>query len=311
MNRRIKNPTSSGKSLKKRNISPKKLLRTVLQIGISVIALYIVLTKTDTEKLLEVISSANPWYLVLAFVTFNISKILNAIRLNRFFRAIGLELTHLYNLQLYYVGMFYNMFLPGGIGGDGYKIYILKKNHSMKMINVFNAVFWDRIAGIFALLFLTLILLLPSTFASMHSQYIPAAWGVLAATYPLSWGLTRLFYRKFSGIFTITAIESVLIQAAQTVSALFILMALSLPSHHIDYLAIFLVSTVATVLPITVGGAGAREITFFYALNYLNLDPNTGVALSLIFFAISAISALLGMLFQSPSLNEKKGDVLS
>ncbi|NEX11976.1 MAG: TIGR00374 family protein [Prosthecochloris sp.] len=284
------------------------MVTTILQLAISVLALYIVLTKTDTAKLIEVIREANPWYLLLAVIVFNISKILNALRLNRFFRAIGLELSTAYNIQLYYVGMFYNMFLPGGIGGDGYKIYILKKNHSMKMVNVFNAVFWDRVAGIFALLFLTLMLMLPSSFASLNPQYVPLAWVVLVITYPVSWGLTRILYKQFKEIFAITAVESILIQAAQAVAAYFILLALSLPAHHIDYLAIFLVSTVATVLPITVGGAGAREITFFYSLNYLQLEPNTGVALSLIFFAISALSALSGMLFQNRSTGSDRGE---
>lgn len=294
--------------MSKNKIHAKKIVTTILQLAISVLALYIVLTKTDTAKLIDVIREANPWYLFLAVIVFNISKILNALRLNRFFRAIGLQLSTAYNIQLYYVGMFYNMFLPGGIGGDGYKIYILKKNHSMKMVNVFNAVFWDRVAGIFALLFLTLMLLLPSSFASLNPQYVPLAWVVLVITYPVSWGLTRILYKQFKEIFAITAVESILIQAAQTVAAYFILLALSLPAHHIDYLAIFLVSTVATVLPITVGGAGAREITFFYSLNYLQLEPNTGVALSLIFFAISALSALSGMLFQNRSTAPERGE---
>ncbi|ACF46690.1 MAG: flippase-like domain-containing protein [Prosthecochloris sp.] len=294
--------------MSKNKIHAKKIVTTILQLAISVLALYIVLTKTDTAKLIEVIREANPWYLLLAVIVFNISKILNALRLNRFFRAIGLELSTAYNIQLYYVGMFYNMFLPGGIGGDGYKIYILKKNHSMKMVNVFNAVFWDRVAGIFALLFLTLMLMLPSSFASLNPQYVPLAWVVLVITYPVSWGLTRILYKQFKEIFAITAVESILIQAAQAVAAYFILLALSLPAHHIDYLAIFLVSTVATVLPITVGGAGAREITFFYSLNYLQLEPNTGVALSLIFFAISALSALSGMLFQNRSTGSDRGE---
>jgi len=284
--------------LAKKSISKKKLARTIFQLAVSVIALYIVLAKTDTEKLLEVIRTANPWYLLVAFLFFNISKVLNALRLNRFFRVIGLNLTERYNLLLYYVGMFYNMFLPGGIGGDGYKIYVLQKQHGVRMLNVFNAVFWDRVAGIFALVFLTAALLPPSTFAVLHGEYLPAVYAVLALSYPLSWLLTRLLYKQFTPIFLVTALESLLIQAAQVVSAWFILLALSLPSNHIDYLAIFLVSTVATVLPITVGGAGAREITFFYSLNYLELEPNTGVALSLIFFAISAVSALIGMLFQ-------------
>lgn len=290
----------------KKNISKKKLVRTIIQVLISCIALYIVLVKTDTEKLLEIISTANPLYLVLAFVVFNISKVLNALRLNRFFRVIGLQLKELYNIQLYYLGMFYNMFLPGGIGGDGYKIYILKKNHSMKTVNVFNAVFWDRVAGVFALLFLTAVFLIPSSFAELHSKYVPATYAVIALSYPLSWVLTKLLYKQFSGIFFITAGESILIQAAQALSAWFILLALSVPSNHIDYLAIFLVSTVATVLPITVGGAGAREITFFYSLQYLGLDPNAGVALSLIFFAIAAVSSLIGMFLQGRTGEKRK-----
>jgi len=287
--------------LEQKKTSKKKLLRTVFQLLISITALYIVLTKTDTAKLLEIISTANPFYLFLAFVVFNISKILNALRLNRFFRAIELHLSERYNILLYYVGMFYNMFLPGGIGGDGYKIYVLKKNHGLKVVNVFNAVFWDRVAGVFALLFLTALFLLPSSFAEMHKAYIPAVYAVLVLCYPVSWLLTRILYKQFRSIFLITAVESVLIQAAQALSAWFILLALSVPSNHIDYLAIFLVSTVATVLPITVGGAGAREITFLYSLNYLGLDPNAGVALSLIFFAIAAVSALIGMFLQSRS----------
>ena len=69
-------------------------------------------------------------------------------------------------------------------------------------------------------------------------------------------------------------------------------------SHHanlIDYLAIFLISTIATIIPITIGGAGAREVTFLYLLGSIQLETSIGVALSLIFFAISAISSLAGI----------------
>jgi len=70
-------------------------------------------------------------------------------------------------------------------------------------------------------------------------------------------------------------------------------------SHNtniIDYLAIFLISTIATIIPITIGGAGAREITFLYLLGSIGLETSVGVALSLMFFAISAVSSLAGIL---------------
>ena len=274
----------------------KKLLKPLLQILVTALALYLVLRKTDVAKLLDIIRSANLWYLLLSLIFFNISKLFNAIRLNRFFRAIGIELSPMYNIKLYYLGMFYNLFLPGGVGGDGYKIYVLQKNHGMKMINVFHAVLWDRICGIVALVFHSVTLLLPSTFALKLPNLVPWAWAVLAAIYPLALLLNKLFYKQFIGIFPIVALESMLVQITQVIAAFFILLAISVQANHIDYLAIFLMSTVATILPITIGGAGAREVTFYYLLNFIQLETNPGVALSLIFFGISAISSLAGIL---------------
>ena len=282
----------SGKS----KFNLKKLLKPLLQLLVTSLALYLVLRKTDVAKLFGIIRSANPWYLLLSLFFFNISKLFNAVRLNRFFKAIGIELSAMYNLKLYYLGMFYNLFLPGGIGGDGYKIYVLQKNHGMKMIDVFHAVLWDRICGIIALVFLSVILLLPSTFALKLPQLVPYAWFLLGALYPLALLLNKLFYKQFIGVFTITALESLLVQIAQVISAFFILQAISLQANHIDYLAIFLISTVSTILPITIGGAGAREVTFYYLLNFIQLETNAGVALSLIFFGISALSSLAGVL---------------
>ncbi|MEI6847719.1 MAG: lysylphosphatidylglycerol synthase transmembrane domain-containing protein [Chlorobiaceae bacterium] len=274
----------------------KKLLKLLLQFFFTVTALYLVMKKSDTAKLIGIIRNANLWYLLLALIFFNISKIFNAIRLNRFFKAIGIELSTMYNLKLYYLGMFYNLFLPGGIGGDGYKIYVLQKNHGIKTINVFHAVLWDRICGIVALLFLSLILLLPSSFAIQFHYLVPYTWLLLVILYPVSFLVTRLFYKQFLGLFTITAIDSLLVQLTQVASAFFILKALSQNTGIIDYLAIFLISTVATILPITIGGAGAREITFFYLLDAIRLETSTGITLSLIFFGISALSSFAGIL---------------
>jgi hypothetical protein len=41
----------------------------------------------------------------------------------------GLKLNPKYNLRLYFLGLFYNVLLPGGIGGDGYKIFMSEAKH--------------------------------------------------------------------------------------------------------------------------------------------------------------------------------------
>ncbi|NTU97391.1 MAG: flippase-like domain-containing protein [Chlorobiaceae bacterium] len=283
---------------KSNSVSKKrfKLVKSILQLLVSILGLSLVLMKTDINGLGTIIRNANPWYLLLAFVFFNISKIFNAIRLNRLLKLIGIRLSFVYNIKLYYLGMFYNLFLPGGIGGDGYKIYVLQKNHGLKTINVFHAVFWDRVCGIAALVFLSTILLLPSSFALKFPGLVPYAWLQIILVYPLVLLVNRFIYPQFLGVFAIVTLESFLIQATQVISAYFILIALTNNGHLFDYLAIFLMSTVATIVPITIGGAGTREMTFYYLLDSIHLETDAGVALSLIFFAISAVSSLAGIL---------------
>ncbi|MCE1274155.1 MAG: UPF0104 family protein, partial [Chlorobiales bacterium] len=63
----------------------KKLFKVLIQVAMTVGALYIVMGKIDLQRLKTIVSHANPLHLMAAVIFFNISKIINAIRLNRFF----------------------------------------------------------------------------------------------------------------------------------------------------------------------------------------------------------------------------------
>jgi glycosyltransferase 2 family protein len=119
-----------------------------------------VISKIDLNETKNTLLSANPFWLLVSLIFFNVSKWISAIRLNGFFRIAGLNLTFRYNLILYYVGMFYNLFLPGGIGGDGFKVYLLNRNFKAPVRTLIGATLLDRINGLVALIFLALSLLL-------------------------------------------------------------------------------------------------------------------------------------------------------
>ncbi|MEP0712640.1 MAG: lysylphosphatidylglycerol synthase domain-containing protein, partial [Algoriphagus sp.] len=53
-------------------------------------------------------------------------------------------------------------------------------------------------------------------------------------------------------------------------------------------------SSIVAVLPLTIGGVGARELVFVYAHTYAGIDEATAVAFSLIFFLITAMVSLTG-----------------
>jgi uncharacterized membrane protein YbhN (UPF0104 family) len=64
---------------------------------------------------------------------------------------------------------------------------------------------------------------------------------------------------------------------------------------YFSYILLFLISSIAAVLPVTIGGAGAREIVFLYGKKIMDVSPETGIAIGLIFFLITVTSSLPGI----------------
>src|SRR6476660_4239953 len=91
-----------------------KFFKLLLKLSISGLSLYLVSRKVEVKDLKDAFSESNPLFLFFAFVAFVISQIISASRLNSFFRGIGLNISALYNFKIYLLGMFYNLFLPGG-----------------------------------------------------------------------------------------------------------------------------------------------------------------------------------------------------
>ncbi len=275
----------------------KKKIKTALKIVISITLIYLVLRNIDTSKLFETIKQSNIWWLFVAFIFFNLSKIVSAIRLNWYFKDCGVNLSTKTNLILYYIGMFYNLFLPGGIGGDGYKIYLLKKRFNTKVSKLLQATVLDRLSGLIALLFLAALLFIFSKYATLYPILKWLAVAVAIAIYPIFIYLHKRLFKGFLTYLSQTTLYGLLVQILQLITAIFIILALKDSVPIVEFLFLFLFSSVVAVLPLTIGGVGAREFTFLYGLKLLNLEPTSGVAFSFIFFLITFISSAIGALF--------------
>jgi len=95
----------------------------------------------------------------------------------------------------------------------------------------------------------------------------------------------------------ITSFYSLLVQLSQLVCAYFILLGLGINQHIAAYLFVFLVSSIVAVLPLTIGGVGARELVFILSHDHMGIDENSAVAFSLLFFLITAFTSLSGVGF--------------
>ena len=272
----------------------KKYLQTVLKFIVTGLALYFVFKKTDLEEAREILGEVSLSYLLVATLFFIASKVASSFRLNQYFKAIPLELGETYNLRLYWIGMFYNLFLPGGIGGDGYKVYLLNKQYKTGVKQLVAATLIDRISGLMALLFLLLVMtvfIIPVPFLNGYDWLICVG---LVLGYPAYYIFNKLFFRTYIGKLLVTSLYSLLVQGLQLVSAYFILCSLGITTDILAYQILFLASSIVAVLPFTIGGIGARELTFVLGHDYLGVDQNVAVVFSFLFFFITAVVSLGG-----------------
>lgn len=282
----------------------KNLLKTLLKFIVSGGALYIVFLNIDWDQTRAILFSANPFWLILALLFFIISKVVSSYRLNIYFQAIGLQLSHKYNLRLYWVGMFYNLFLPGGIGGDGFKVYLLNKKYKTKVKPLIQASLLDRVSGLAALLFLAGVGYFFIDRAGLPDWIYYANAVALFLIIPVYSYVVNRFFQVYHSSFWLTILYSLAAQWLQVFSAYFILMALGVSDLHLEYQVLFLISSVVAVFPFTIGGVGARELTFILGYQYVGINENVAVAFSLTFFLITAFVSMFGGFVKVSSKSE-------
>ena len=238
-----------------------------------------------------------------ALLLFALSKIFNSLRLNLYFHAIDVPLTQSSNLKLYLLGMFYNLFLPGGIGGDAYKGYVIRKKFQVKTKKVVGVLLLDRLSG------LLLILIYACVFAGFIKIpffngmewlfWIAAPIGIV-----VFWLINKKFFPYAIPVFWGSFGYSALLQAIQLGATLCIIKALAITGNVLAYLFVFMISSIVSVIPLTIGGIGSREVTFLYGAKWLGLDANTAIGISFVFFLITAVVSFFGIgyHFKKPKL---------
>jgi glycosyltransferase 2 family protein len=279
----------------KSGIFHNKIFTTFIKIIFSLFCIWFIVRKINVSQLAGILAHINLLFLFIAVATFAFSKYISSVRLNFFLKAINIELPELVNLKLYWLGMFYNLFLPGGIGGDGYKVYILKKEYStISTKSIVYALFIDRLTGILPLFILLVLLSYYLPYPVVYKYFI---WVAIPGSIITFYFFLRFWGSQFLHIFNKTHIISYGVQISQIVSVIFIMLALNHFTHTGEYLCIFLLSSIVAVIPITIGGMGSRELVFFMGAQWLGLDNTLSVTISFLFFMISAIVSGFGVIF--------------
>ena len=282
-----------------------KIVKNILKLVVTVAALYWVFSKVSIQDLKDALLKSNPLFLLFAFLAYAISILISSSRLLSFLTAIGLHVSERYNFKLYQLGLFYNLFLPGGVGGDGYKIYFLRKKYSIKGRKLLGALFFDRLSGLWALCLIiaALIIFMPQLGIP---NYLTILGFILGTT--LYYFLVGKFLNDFKANFIKTHLKAIGVQSMQVIAAIMILYALGFDGKFSPYLFLFLASSLVAIIPFSVGGLGMRELVYMWGANFFHLDSHLAVLISLLFYIISAFMAFTGSyyIFHPSALGTEK-----
>lgn len=274
-----------------------KSVQALLKLAVTGAAFFYVFQQLDSGDILESLRALTIWHWLLAIILYLTSQWISAIRLNTYLESVRAKLPYTYNFLLYLIGMAYNFFLPGGIGGDGYKVVLLKKYKNLapkQSIGVFLA---DRLIGLVGILIILAIIL---PLASQTLVVIPGWVGVPTALmgFLLSKWIFKMIWPVFRFVFNKTAVQSMIVQIFQIGCILVLCHGVSMKVPLTLIATLFLLSTIATAIPVFLGGLGAREMVFIWAGRTEGIavqDPATLVSVAVLFSMVTLISALPGL----------------
>lgn len=266
--------------------------KSVIKAILGVFFLYFLLS--NQHLLDSVVREAHrlSWaFIAFLGISYNVSKIIGSCRSVFLMKCSGYFLGFWDGLKIYYSGMLLNLIVPGGLGGEGYRTLHYNKKLGTPFSQGVKIIACDRISGVLALGVLAATM---TVLASVRGQGVSMFFlmAVISSVIALLWLNNYMFRKaKFKNLDNFGSFAfSLGVQSAQVIAAM--LYALQSSESPVLFGAVFLVSSLSALVPLTVGGVGLREWVFYSAGNLGYISEDKGVLFSLLFFTVSVVSVV-------------------
>ncbi len=286
----------------------KKASLLALKLAVTVGLLAYLFSRIELGSVVQLVAGASWGWVAAGFVLYLALQGLCAWRWLLLARVLNLDGSWSTFVRYYYVGMFFNLFLPTGVGGDVYRCYYIARSSS-DWTRAIVSVLADRGVGFGTMCVIAAV----ATFA-FGAVDLPAwlEWalgagvaGVLillavavAARGPLSSIRTTMpliveFFRR-PGILAFVAGLSFLLQSLVIVVNIFNAEALHLDVPVVFFFILIPLIAVATMIPVSLNGLGIREGAFVFFLAQVGVPEAQALALALLWLAVTAAAGLVG-----------------
>lgn len=270
-------------------------LLKILKLFAAIALLALVIYKINLDSFKEAIKQLRLSTVAIILILLFISHSINSIRIWLYIKwYLNYNIKFWDNFKLYYASLVINNTFFGGIGGELYKVYYLK---SVKKSNVVKMIFAEKINVLAATAFLIM---------ACAFFLVPNAWyqlGVLMLSV-IGYKIWILLECKTFNTAKLLSLLNLGIYLAVLIgfltSFLYITYCLRLELNMQTIVTtsfLFLISNIITYVPISVGGAGLREWTFYYGAPFFQLNVELMVMAAIIFFTCNILLSLAGVSF--------------
>ena len=298
----------------------KPLLIFLAKVTVSGGLLLYFLSRIEIGRFWQTLLSADYRYVVLALVVYLGSQLVSVVRWWVLARPLAIT-TRFSRLIFYYlIGMFFNLFAPGTVGGDFTRVYYLARddlasNHAGNAtLHSTLSVLMDRAVGMVVLVWLAALGLISFpgygvpetirklTFAMALVFLIGGAlmpvWRRILPDDGHSWvvklRVALRCYRLHVGAVGGALLLSLIVHLIQAWMHVVLGWALHLSIPFSFCIILYpLVGTFASI-PVTLNGLGLREGGYLFLLPLVGINSEQGIAFGLLLFVIVALDSLLG-----------------
>ncbi|MCC7202196.1 MAG: flippase-like domain-containing protein [Nitrospirae bacterium] len=299
----------------------KKVIITLLKAGVSIAIIVYLFRTIDFAEVWQLFKNVHVEYLIFALCLYLAGQVLCVYRWKLVASLMGFHNSFREFFIYYFIGMFFNLFLPTAIGGDvGKCIYLARGNK--KVLRAAVSVLADRGAGLIVMVAIAGVSLMLINGISLPSS-LPA--GILVGNVAMVVGLfTPLFAGKLLSrlgekvnlLLTywkqpaplIKAIGiSVIFHALIIIIHILIGMSLDMSIPWKFYLLVVPLVVLVSMIPVSLSGIGLREGAYVFFLAFVNVPRTEALTFAFGWFTILIISSLAGgIVFAIHSFVSKK-----
>lgn len=275
----------------------------------------------DGKKLLSIVKNVDAVWLLGALVWILAAMVVSTIKWQLLLKAVGVKLPWGFTWRSYWVGIFFNNFLPSSLGGDAMRIYLVAKETGdtsgasasvvlERLLAASGLAAVGLIAAPFAqgrLYVITLLFALMAFVSLLLVAIIirPGCSLFISRLLPLNSDKIKGFFEEFfsrgkrvSGqravIFHVF-LWSIVFQICVVMVNYYIFRALHVEQVSMVNAAYLIPATsIAAMIPVGINGYGVRESAYVLLLASLNVTKASAVATSLIFAVLVSLCSVYG-----------------